>query len=109
MPNYDYVCGECGERYELNHPMSAKGKYRCSAERCDGTLVKMLSSFGIGNGFNGRENIRENDSYLTVKVKGCGNCGAIDIDVGDMSGNEIKQLQSEGFEIKPMWRDNSAN
>ncbi|MEK6888509.1 MAG: zinc ribbon domain-containing protein [Nanoarchaeota archaeon] len=66
MPNYDYVCGKCGEKYELNHPMSSKGKYRCTADGCEGLLAKIPSSFGIGGSGNGKSASLPEDSVKAI-------------------------------------------
>jgi putative FmdB family regulatory protein len=41
VPIYDYVCGNCGERTEVMHPVHAPGPDSCLV--CGGPLRKALS------------------------------------------------------------------
>jgi putative FmdB family regulatory protein len=49
MPIYEYLCGDCGRRFEALVRIGKEGDVRCEA--CLGPNVrKLLSSFGIGGG-----------------------------------------------------------
>ena len=53
MPTYDYICSECGERFEHFQTMTSSGltqKPNCEQEKC---AVKRIVSGGTGLIFKG--------------------------------------------------------
>jgi putative FmdB family regulatory protein len=50
MPIYEYVCAECGERFDkLVRSMSAQQRVECPRCGCE-EVEKAVSLFGIGGG-----------------------------------------------------------
>lgn len=52
MARYDYACPECGERFEVEHPMSEKPEVVCPV--CGAPAEQVFSTSGIvfhGSGF----------------------------------------------------------
>jgi putative FmdB family regulatory protein len=55
MPNYDYECQKCGERFEVFQSMNDPKLTDCPAETCDGQVKRLLGTGGgiifKGSGF----------------------------------------------------------
>ncbi len=55
MPNYDYECQKCGERFEVFQSMNDAKLTDCPKEGCDGTVKRLLGTGGgiifKGSGF----------------------------------------------------------
>lgn len=55
MPNYDYECQECGNRFEVFQSMNDPKLTDCPVESCDGTVKRLLGTGGgiifKGSGF----------------------------------------------------------
>ncbi len=55
MPNYDYECQECGNRFEVFQSMNDPKLEKCPADECSGTVKRLLGSGGgiifKGSGF----------------------------------------------------------
>ena len=51
MPNYDYLCKNCGHRFELFQPITARPRQKCP--RCAKTGLKRLIGSGSGIIFKG--------------------------------------------------------
>lgn len=53
MPIFEYVCAECGHRFEkLVRSMSREGEIRCPECGCE-SVHKAISVFGLGGGSSG--------------------------------------------------------
>jgi putative FmdB family regulatory protein len=55
MPNYDYECQKCGDRFEVFQSMNDAKLTDCSVEACGGELKRLLGTGGgiifKGSGF----------------------------------------------------------
>jgi putative FmdB family regulatory protein len=55
MPNYDYECQKCGERFEVFQSMNDPKLTDCPSESCDGPVKRLLGTGGgiifKGSGF----------------------------------------------------------
>ena len=55
MPNYDYECLKCGNRFEVFQSMNDAKLTECPAEACDGQVKRLLGTGGgiifKGSGF----------------------------------------------------------
>lgn len=55
MPNYDYECQKCGERFEVFQSMNDPKLTDCPSEACDGQVKRLLGTGGgiifKGSGF----------------------------------------------------------
>lgn len=55
MPNYDYECQKCGERFEVFQSMTDAKLTDCPQPDCDGTVKRLLGTGGgiifKGSGF----------------------------------------------------------
>ncbi len=51
MPNYDYICDACGDRFEAFHSMAAKPLTKC--KKCGKSKLRRLISGGAGVLFKG--------------------------------------------------------
>ena len=55
MPNYDYECQKCGERFEVFQSMNDAKLTDCPSETCDGQVKRLLGTGGgiifKGSGF----------------------------------------------------------
>jgi putative FmdB family regulatory protein len=55
MPNYDYECKKCGNRFEVFQSMNDAKLTDCREESCDGELKRLLGTGGgiifKGSGF----------------------------------------------------------
>jgi putative FmdB family regulatory protein len=55
MPNYDYECQKCGDRFEVFQSMNDAKLTQCRAEGCGGELKRLLGTGGgilfKGSGF----------------------------------------------------------
>ncbi len=68
MPIYEYVCRQCGNRFEVLRPMSASGHAQCPD--CGQAAQRVLSVFAAVN--------RDGDGFttpITGTGGGCGGCG----------------------------------
>ncbi|HHY92649.1 MAG TPA: zinc ribbon domain-containing protein [Firmicutes bacterium] len=55
MPYYEYRCRDCGERFEVRAPMSAKPAHPV-CNRCHGTNTQpVYSTFAVGGGGGARD------------------------------------------------------
>ena len=52
MPNYDYVCEKCGDKFEVFQSMNAAKLTDCPQETCGG-MVRRLLGTGAGIIFKG--------------------------------------------------------
>ncbi|NLX05775.1 MAG: zinc ribbon domain-containing protein [Phycisphaerae bacterium] len=49
MPIYEYLCGQCGHKFELlKAKMSKNSREKCP--ECGGTAPQQFSVFGVGSG-----------------------------------------------------------
>ncbi len=46
MPNYDYECQKCGNRFEVFQSMNDAKLTDCPAEDCDGAVKRLLGTGG---------------------------------------------------------------
>lgn len=46
MPNYDYECQKCGERFEVFQSMNDSKLTDCPQESCDGGVKRLLGTGG---------------------------------------------------------------
>lgn len=46
MPNYDYECQKCGNRFEVFQSMNDAKLTDCPAETCDGNVKRLLGTGG---------------------------------------------------------------
>ncbi len=55
MPNYDYECLECGDRFEVFQRMNDEKLTQCPLANCDGKVKRLLGTGGgiifKGSGF----------------------------------------------------------
>lgn len=55
MPNYDYECQKCGNRFEVFQSMNDPKLTDCPADHCDGSVRRLLGTGGgiifKGSGF----------------------------------------------------------
>jgi putative FmdB family regulatory protein len=65
MPNYDYVCLDCGDEFEAFQMMSAKPLDACT--KCGGKLKRLIGT-GAGFVFKGAP-VSETDYRLTKSYK----------------------------------------
>lgn len=81
MPTYEYVCRECGHKFEEFHSMSSEPVKKCP--RCKKSAVKRLISGGVGiifkgSGFYATDYKKKTGSKETTKSqsssKGCSSC-----------------------------------
>ncbi len=72
MPLYEYVCSECGARFELLRPLSRSNE-EASCPRCQSKAERVLSSFA---------SFSKSDSGATVPIGGssCASCSAASCD-----------------------------
>jgi len=52
MPNYDYVCAKCEQRFEIFQSMKDKALTKCPDKRCGGKIKRQLGT-GAGLIFKG--------------------------------------------------------
>ena len=74
MPIYEYVCSDCGLKFEQLCPLS-KANEGASCPRCDNTAERILSTFA---------SFSRDESGLTSPIAGtgssCASCGAASCD-----------------------------
>ena len=71
MPNYDYVCEECGHEFEVFQSMNDDKLTDCPQEACAGTVRRLLGT-GAGIIFKGGgfyETDYRSDSYKKAASK----------------------------------------
>ena len=73
MPTYEYVCKQCGDRFEIFQPFSAKLLKK--HEVCGGPLQKVFHPAGVvfkGSGFYSTDSRSKSSSVSPAKDKGQG-------------------------------------
>ncbi len=51
MPIYEYICQECGKKFEVLVGLNSASKITCPGCRSE-RVKRLISSFGIGGGSN---------------------------------------------------------
>jgi len=73
MPIYEYLCKDCGTRFELIKPMSAADE-KASCPKCASLEVRRLIS--MVNAFSGGKNISgSSGSCSSCSSSNCSSCG----------------------------------
>ena len=87
MPNYDYLCEKCGEKFEVFQSMNDPKLTDCPKEDCDGHVRRLLGT-GAGLIFKGSgfyQTDYRSDSYKAGAKKESG---------GDSSGGKTEKKSS---------------
>lgn len=75
MPNYDYECQKCGNRFEVFQSMNDPKLTDCPADGCDGTVRRLLGTGGgiifKGSGFY-QTDYRSSSYQAGAKADGSG-------------------------------------
>jgi putative FmdB family regulatory protein len=100
MPTYEYVCKQCGDRFEIFQPFSAKPLKK--HEVCGGPLQKVFHPAGIvfkGSGFYSTDSRSKPSSVSSAKEKGTdkndGKPAKTGTEAGSSSGSSSPSTKSD--------------